>query len=153
MRTWWPFGSMTLKALIPAPDGYPSNPETVGEHIKKVRMDRDLLQREVADIVGVTGRNVMNWETARDQPRFDHWPGVIRFLGYDPYGDPESFSEKMSAVMRRDGLSKTGLASVLGVSQRAVIVWGRSDGPRWPRMRREIEAKLDALLRVSARVV
>ena len=34
--------------------GYPEFPITVGEHIRKKRMDLGLLQREVAEIIGVT---------------------------------------------------------------------------------------------------
>ena len=34
--------------------GYPVNPITVGDHIRKRRMDLGLLKREVADIIGIT---------------------------------------------------------------------------------------------------
>jgi len=36
------------------PDGYPVNPKTIGEHIRKKRMDNKLMQSEVANIIGVS---------------------------------------------------------------------------------------------------
>jgi len=36
------------------PKGYPINPKTIGEHIRKKRMDLRLMQKEVAKIIGVT---------------------------------------------------------------------------------------------------
>jgi hypothetical protein len=38
--------------------GYPTNPVTVGDHIRKRRMDHNLLQREVAEIIGVTESSI-----------------------------------------------------------------------------------------------
>jgi DNA-binding XRE family transcriptional regulator len=42
--------------------GYPEFPIIVGEHIRKKRMDLGLLQREVAEIIGVTESSIWNWE-------------------------------------------------------------------------------------------
>jgi len=42
--------------------GYPEFPITVGEHIRKKRMDLGLLQKEVSEIIGVTESSIWNWE-------------------------------------------------------------------------------------------
>jgi DNA-binding transcriptional regulator YiaG len=42
--------------------GYPAHPITVGDHIRKKRMELGLLQREDAEIIGVTESSVWNWE-------------------------------------------------------------------------------------------
>ena len=42
--------------------GYPANPETIGEHIRKKRIDLGLMQKEVAGIIGVTESSIWNWE-------------------------------------------------------------------------------------------
>ena len=47
--------------LAPA-KGYPLNPKTIGEHIRKKRMDLGLMQKEVAGIIGVTKSTIWNWE-------------------------------------------------------------------------------------------
>jgi len=41
--------------------GYPAFPITVGEHIRKKRMDLGLLQMKVAEIIGVTESSTWNW--------------------------------------------------------------------------------------------
>jgi DNA-binding XRE family transcriptional regulator len=61
--------------------GYPEFPITVGEHIRKKRMDLGLLQREVAEIIGVTESSVWNWEHGTE-PELQYNPRIIKFLGY-----------------------------------------------------------------------
>ena len=41
---------------------YPKDPKTLGERIRKTRMDKGLLIRELAALVGVTSDTVINWE-------------------------------------------------------------------------------------------
>jgi DNA-binding transcriptional regulator YiaG len=50
------------------PDGYPVNPETIGEHIRKKRMDCRLMQSDVANIIGVSEESIWNWEHGRTKP-------------------------------------------------------------------------------------
>ena len=47
------------------PDGYPVNPHTIGEHLRKKRIDNRLMQSEVADIIGVSAESIWNWEIGR----------------------------------------------------------------------------------------
>jgi len=47
--------------LAPA-KGYPANPNTIGEHIRKRRMDLGLMQKEVVKIIGVSESTIWNWE-------------------------------------------------------------------------------------------
>ena len=47
------------------PDGYPLNPKTIGEHMRKKRMDNRLMQSEVANIIGVSEESIWNWENGR----------------------------------------------------------------------------------------
>jgi DNA-binding XRE family transcriptional regulator len=50
------------------PDGYPVNPKTIGEHIRKKRMDCRLMQSDVASIIGVSEESIWNWENDRIKP-------------------------------------------------------------------------------------
>ena len=50
------------------PDGYPIRPRTIGEKIKKKRLDMGLYQKDVADIIGVDVNTVTNWEKGRCVP-------------------------------------------------------------------------------------
>ena len=49
-------------------DGYPMRPKTLGERIKKKRMDMGLFQKDVARIVGVSTDTITNWEKGRTKP-------------------------------------------------------------------------------------
>ncbi len=72
---------------MPPPRGYPREPRTLGDYLKKVRLDRRLRQDEVAAEFGVDYRTVSNWErNSRVAARF--LPKVVAFLGYDPGQDP-----------------------------------------------------------------
>ena len=44
------------------PISYPSNPISLGEKIRKRRMDLKLLQKDVAEICEVTEDSIANWE-------------------------------------------------------------------------------------------
>ncbi len=56
---------INLLELNPA---YPKEPKTLGEHIRKVRMDKGLLIRELAALVGVSADTVINWELRGVKP-------------------------------------------------------------------------------------
>jgi DNA-binding transcriptional regulator YiaG len=62
----------------------PKNPQTLGEHLRLMRIDRGLKQTELAQMLGVVYQTVEKWEhnlvpmSPRSRAR------VIAFLGYDP---------------------------------------------------------------------
>src|SRR6266478_3411533 len=62
----------------------PEKLETVGDNIRRRRLTLKLLQRQVAQQLGVNGATVTNWETNGVQPTLKYIPAVIRFLGYNP---------------------------------------------------------------------
>jgi len=61
-----------------------SSPQTLGEHIRQKRISLGLYQRQVAELIGVGEFTVHNWEKKKTTPAITCYPGVIRFLGYDP---------------------------------------------------------------------
>ena len=79
-----PFCGFALTAPIPPDPAYPTELVTVGNRIRKRRLDLGLLQREVAAEIGVDASSVYNWENGRTEPELRHLPAIIRFLGYDP---------------------------------------------------------------------
>jgi DNA-binding transcriptional regulator YiaG len=60
-------------------------------------------------------------------------PGIIEFLGYDPYSAPTSLSERMLAARRKLGLSRRKLAARLAMDEETLARWER--GTRCPRGR------------------
>ena len=89
------------KQLLP---GYPEFPITVGEHIRKKRMDLGLLQREVAEIIGVTESSVWNWEHGVE-PEQHYNPNIIKFLGYIPFDCPDDTVGRLAWYKRTNGLT------------------------------------------------
>lgn len=44
-------------------------------------------------------------------------PGIIKFLGYDPFPEPQTLGERLAAKRRMLGLSRKELAKRLGVDE------------------------------------
>jgi DNA-binding XRE family transcriptional regulator len=60
--------------------GYPSDPKTIGEAIRKRRLDLGLRQIDVASELGCNEMTVVNWEKGYTNPRPDKIACVKRFL-------------------------------------------------------------------------
>jgi transcriptional regulator with XRE-family HTH domain len=65
-----------------------ARPITLGEHIKKVRIARHLLQADIARQLGVHRTTIQNWERGATAPAVKFIPLIIGFLGYDPEPEP-----------------------------------------------------------------
>lgn len=105
------------------PSSYPKELKHLGDHIRKRRLDLQLSQHEVARQLGVATRTVKHWELGEFEPTVSNLPGVIRFLGYDPRPEPESWPEWLRWYRQTGGLPQVDLARQLGVSQRVLCSW------------------------------
>jgi len=81
-------------------------PVTVGDHIRKRRLELMLLQREAAERIGVTECSVYNWENGVSSPDFRKLPAIIAFLGYNPVPEPTGEAERRVWQRRSLGLSQ-----------------------------------------------
>jgi DNA-binding XRE family transcriptional regulator len=80
--------------------------ETIGDHIRKRRIDLMLTQKEVAEALGVDKTTVQFWENNRVKPSLAQIPKIIEFLGYDPFeSKPESQGDKIRAYRKLHSLS------------------------------------------------
>jgi len=107
--------SVTLK--FPKPKhGYPLKVRTIGDHLKKRRLDLGLLQKQAARELGTNQWSLRSWEQGR-MIRIRFYPAIIRFLGYNPL--PESTTQ--GQLIRRErytrGWSRRQLARVAGVDE------------------------------------
>ena len=85
-----PFCDLVLRTPKPIDRAYPTKLRSIGDHLRKRRLDLGLLQREVALRIGVDKTTVFNWESGAASPSFRAQPAVIRFLGYDHRPSPEA---------------------------------------------------------------
>jgi len=60
------------------------HPQTIGEHLKKRRLELGWEQEQVAARIGVTWPSVSNWERGIYRPTKKLMTSVVGFLGYDP---------------------------------------------------------------------
>jgi transcriptional regulator with XRE-family HTH domain len=134
-----PFCHVTLRGRKPRA-GYPEEPSTIGEHLKKRRLDLGLRQRDVAEQLGVNFKTYENWEQGRYEPEDRFFPAIVRFLGYDPSPAPASLPDRIRAARRRQGISQGELARRLGLDPGTVGAWetGAVERP-YPRFRRLFE--------------
>jgi transcriptional regulator with XRE-family HTH domain len=82
---------------------YPKNPQTLGERIRKARMDKGLYAKELAKLVGVDECTLINWEKDRNMPQYKDvrnlqdaldlkLPAVLIYRDYPV--SPVTFSQK-----------------------------------------------------------
>jgi transcriptional regulator with XRE-family HTH domain len=114
---------LKLKTKIPLSKQYPKDINTLGDHIRKKRLDLGLLQREVAEKIGVDESTIYNWERQRTQPEIRFIASIIEFLGYDPLPQPEAFPERLKTYRVKMGLSQRKLAAKLGIDPGTVGGW------------------------------
>ena len=119
------FTPVTLKSLIPKP--YDFKPITVGDHIRRKRLQLGRFQREVAKRLGVDPTTVLNWEKGRTEPPIASMPGIFRFLGYDPFPPPKSLSQRLLAKRRQMGWTIKEAAEGLGVDPGTWGNWERGE--------------------------
>lgn len=125
---------------VPKPiHGYPQSPEHIGEHLKKRRLDLGLLQREVAEQLGVSMFTIINWESGETRPLVRYGPRIIDFLGYDPLPEPKSFSQEVWKLRWRRGLTQQELAARLHTDESTIRDWERGQHEATVRLYRRVQ--------------
>jgi len=125
-----PICSIQLSAKKPRNPAYPQELSTLGDHIRKRRLDLGLMQKEVALTLGVDESTVTNWELNRVYPYFTYLPKIIAFLGYtpSPYDKKtDNIIEQMKSYRLTHGLSQEKFAKLIGVDETTVAKWERGE--------------------------
>lgn len=65
-------------------------PCTLGEHLKRCRLQRKLSQIEAARALEVNPSTILNWEKGHTVPPVEAVPALLQFLGYDPLPEPKT---------------------------------------------------------------
>ncbi|PWB79315.1 MAG: transcriptional regulator [Candidatus Methylomirabilota bacterium] len=129
-----------LVVSLPKPPGYPVHPKSLGEHLRKRRLDLALFQHQVANQLGVDEITIVNWEKERTQPSIRQLPKIIAFLGYVPFECPPDPLGRLRYYKRVHGLSYEVLAQELGMDESMVTGWFTGQHRPSPRSVARIEA-------------
>jgi len=79
---------------------------TIGDHIRKHRLDLRLRQKDAAAQIGADVFTLINWEKGRTVPVVRFCPAIERFLGYWPGKAPENLREGLKAARQRLGMTR-----------------------------------------------
>ena len=108
----------------PKPSKISQNLISIGDHLKKKRLERQLTQLQLARIIGVEETSVYNWENNRSKPKVYLLPKIIEFLGYIPFEVPsKTIGDRIKSYRKEHGLSQRKLARLLGVDQTTIRDW------------------------------
>ena len=114
---------MVLIAPKPLDWRYPKELKTIGDHIRKRRLDLGLLQKEVAEILDTDKTSISNWETYGKKPDIKKYKAIIDFLGYVPFEEGPSIGEKIWYYRAVRGMTHRELADQLGLDEGTVNDW------------------------------
>ena len=124
-------------------------PRSLGEHIRKRRLELRLSQKEAACRLGWSWRTVFNWENGKTKPAIESIPAIIEFLGYDPFPEAAGLSDRLAAVRRANGWTIKQAAEQLGVDE-GTWAWWEKAGVPWKRHQVTVELFLEAVNRGAA---
>jgi transcriptional regulator with XRE-family HTH domain len=105
----------------------PTEPHSIGDHIRRRRLGLKMLQREVAEQIGVCEPSVFNWEANTSQPDFRYMPAIIRVLGYNPLPPAKSMGGRLVRQRTALGLTQKESAKRLNVDPSTLAKWERGE--------------------------
>jgi transcriptional regulator with XRE-family HTH domain len=129
---------------LSAPKATDVEPQTLGEHIRKRRLELRLSQKEVARRLGRSWRTVFNWENRKTRPAIESMPTIIGFLGYDHFPESASLSGRLAALRREKGWTIKQAAEHLGVDEGTWSRWEKTGVP-WKRHQAIVQTFLEQL--------
>jgi DNA-binding XRE family transcriptional regulator len=128
----WP--QIEIPLQIPAIPEFAQEPVTLGEHLRRRRLELGLYQKDVAAQIGVTPSTIWNWEH-RWSVDLRYIPRVIAFLGYNPISPPEDMLERLAWYKQVNGLTLEQLGAEMGRDPEQLADWlgGWHKPCRWNR--------------------
>ncbi len=103
------------KIIIPLikqlPKELTKDPITLGDHLRRRRLELGLYQKDVAIQIGVTTSSIWNWENNCSSITLRCMPKVIEFLGYNPIPCPDNIVERLAWHKQINGLTLEDLGA------------------------------------------
>lgn len=103
-------------AKKPSYKDYPKELNTLGDHLRKVRLDRNMSQSDVAEVIGADTDTITCWELNRNTPTAKCSKKIIEFVGYIPsewsngqIGQQLHYTRLICGMTQKDIALKLGL--------------------------------------------
>ena len=103
--------------------GYPRQPTTLGEHIRKARIDKNHYQKQAATAIGVSTDCICFWENGRTAPEIRYYPQIIDYIGFNPFPEPDEPIARLEWHKTVNGLSYDGLAQLTKIHPEQLQAW------------------------------
>lgn len=139
-----PFVQVIVKAAKPG--AYARHPMTLGQHLKRRRIELGLHQKDAARHLELDECTIGNWERDRTYPAVRFLPRLIRYLGYSPFPVPRTTWERLRAKREALGLSRRRLAALLEIDDGTLQRYEHGVWRPGPRNRAIIDRFLDDCL-------
>jgi transcriptional regulator with XRE-family HTH domain len=111
---------VVLKAHKSPSAEFPKELCTLGDHIRKRRLDLGLFQKQVAAEIGVDEDTIFRWESNESRPQVQFIPAIIKLLGYSPFPLPDLPGQRLVFYRQIHGLSQKRLAMRIGIDPKTI---------------------------------
>ncbi len=105
----------------------PTEPRTIGDHLRRKRLSMKLLQKDVAERIGVKKTSIHIWEGNHATPQVRYMPAIIEFLGYNPLVPATNWAQRLVRHRTTLGLTQGESARRIGVDQSTLGRWERGE--------------------------
>jgi DNA-binding transcriptional regulator YiaG len=106
-------------------------PQTIGDHIRRRRLAKKMLQQDVAKLKGVDKKCVVNWETNRSTPQVRYMAAIIDFLEYNPLPPANGIGGELVRQRTTLGVSQRQSAASMEVDPASLARWERGEKELW----------------------
>ena len=140
-----PFCNLRLQSDMPKDRATPKQVASIGDAIRKRRLDLGLFQAEVATGLGCNKMTVAKWELGHSTPQIAHFRQIVEFLGYRSLLGRNNHRRTTDQFPKSPRHQPKDFATQLAIDQGTLAHYER--GKREPSG--SILARIDAILRVD----
>lgn len=115
---------------------------TVGDHIKKRRLELGMFQKDVAAMFSVCEATIGGWETGSTKhPFIEHAPDIISFLGYNPFlFETETLGGQIKYHRLLNGINLKAFSQSLGIDKSTLFSWESNEHIPQPLMLKRLKS-------------
>ena len=137
---------MRLHAKKPIFKAYPKALLTLGDHVRKRRLDLNIPQTKVAAMLDVDEMTIVGWELNHCQPLARQIPRIIDFLGYVPEDlfPSNTLGKKTVRYRLLHGMTRKQLAKRLHIDEATLCQLEADKGRHSPETLRKLASLLES---------